>query len=192
MSPHGVGAHKDGYTPLMSALHLPALLLFALATALPAQVCADAADALASAIETRLRLMPDVARHKWNHDVPVADPVREAAVLDAAVERARVQGTPPDCARRAIEAQLAASRAWQERLVQKWRSSRRGTFSGVPDLATVQRPAIDVATERFLHAVRDVGCSRDDGLAARLAHPPAGIDPDVWAQAVAPWRAAPR
>jgi chorismate mutase len=150
---------------------------------------ADAIDDLAGAIEARLLLMPDVARHKWNHGLPVADPEREAALLEQIALRAVVLSIDPPCARAALEAQLAASRAWQSQLVERWRARARGPFKDVPDLATALRPAIDASTDRLLDALRDVGCSADATTSARLSAPPPALSdrPRVWAIAVAPW-----
>lgn len=150
---------------------------------------ADATDDLAAAIEARLLLMPDVARYKWNRGLPVTDPAREAALLEQIAVRAVALSIDPACARAAVEAQLAASRAWQSQLAERWRARARGPFTGVPDLATALRPAIDAATERLLDALGQVGCSADAATSARLSAPPPSLAerPHVWAIAVAPW-----
>ena len=152
-------------------------------------VSADPVHDLAAAIEARLLLMPNVARYKWNHDLTVTDPARESALLDHIGARAAALDVDPACARIVVEAQLAASRGWQQRLFDRWRTKGRRSFQGVPDLATTVRPAIDDATERLLVALRDVGCEADPAVAARLDTAPHSLADvaDVWAIAVSPW-----
>jgi len=59
-----------------------------------------ALDALLSLMHRRLALMPEVARAKWNAGLPVADPVRERAFLDAIASQAKDLRADPERARR--------------------------------------------------------------------------------------------
>lgn len=145
--------------------------------------------ALKHAVAARLALMQDVARYKWNNAIPIAAPAREAALLDAVTQRAIQLGLPGDYARRVVAAQIEASRTLQSDLFAQWRASSQGTFDGVPDLATVQRPRIDTATRRLLEALATAREALDaPGAAAALAPPPPPFAawPDVWSIAVAP------
>ena len=171
------------------AIVLPLLLIAAGSTAADEPI-----SALRDAVAARLALMQDVARYKWNNALAVAAPAREAAVLDAVTQRAMQLGLPGDWARRVVAAQIEASRALQSDLFGQWRAARAGTFDGVPDLSTVQRPHIDAATGRLLEALA-AACPTlsAPGAVAALAVPPPQLAawPDVWSIAVAPLARAP-
>src|SRR4029077_4859677 len=113
---------------------------------------------LKDAIAARLLLMNDVARYKWNAELPVLDTAREAALLERTTDSAAAIGVPRDYARRVVAAQIAASREVQQTAIDRWRAERHGTFSDVPDLVTVQRPAIERATAALLTHLLDAMC----------------------------------
>ena len=163
------------------------------APALPDEVrnvaSTEAVAALQDAIAARLQLMDDVARYKWNHGLPVLDAAREAALLDRTTAEAVARGIPETYARRVVAAQIAASRARQEELLQRWQDAAPPpTFADVPDLAREQRPAIDAATAALLTRLRTAMCSLDDTARTALAAPPQSFDGStrVWATAVDP------
>ena len=79
-------------------------------------------DDLAGAIATRLSLMDDVARYKWNHSLPIVDEQREAKLVERATAQAVTLGVPADYARRVVVAQIEASRARQAELTTQWRA----------------------------------------------------------------------
>jgi chorismate mutase-like protein len=143
---------------------------------------------LKDAIAARLLLMDDVARYKWNHDLPVIDAARESDLLERTTAAAVALGVPRDYARRVVAAQIAASRARQQELIDEWRRADRPTFADVPDLASAQRPAIDRATAALLTRLRAAMCGLDDDARAVLASPPPSFDGSarVWATAVDP------
>ena len=133
--------------------------------------------------------MDDVARFKWNAKLPIADPQREAALLERSTASAVALGLPEDYARRVLAAQIEASRAIQAALFDRWHAARQGGFDDVPDLATVQRPAIDRATTALLEALAGARCELDDVNARHVfAAVPTELDdqPDAWAIASAP------
>ena len=140
--------------------------------------CAIAAPAaeLEDAIAARLLLMDDVARYKWNHALPVVDAPREAALLERATADAVAIGLPEAYARRIIAAQIDASRAIQLQLVAGWQRDKQPPFTDVPDLATVQRPVIDVATHRLLEHLHTTMCTlAEESTRADLQHPPTSL-----------------
>ena len=150
---------------------------------------ADPVEMLREAVAARLLLMDDVARFKWNAELPIADPQREAALLQRMTASAVALGLPEDYARRVLAAQMEASRAIQGALFDRWRAARQGRFDEVPDLATVQRPAIDRATTALLEALAGARCELDDAEARRMFEAaPAGLDNQAvaWAIATAP------
>lgn len=151
------------------------LLLCALATltAASAPPAVGPVDGVRDAIAERLALMTDVARFKWNRRLPIADPEREAALLDRATRDAVAHGLPETWARQALAGQIAASRALQTAATESWRRASQPPFAGVADLATVQRPAIDAATSRLIEALAAARCAlAASEAAAMLAEPP--------------------
>jgi len=132
---------------------------------------------LRDAVAARLLLMQDVARFKWNAQLPIADPAREAALLEKVTHAAVDLGVPEDYARSVVAAQMQASRAIQVVLFERWRTQQHGAFPDVPDLATVQRPRIDRATTRLLQALAHARCAlNDDAVRRRLTAVPTQLD----------------
>jgi chorismate mutase-like protein len=112
------------------------------------------ADALVIArVLARLELMHDVARWKWTARKPIDDPEREAALLARIVVQATNRGIDAEVARRFFEDQFAAAKIIQRADFDQWTQEKHGPFDNVPDLATVQRPRIDAATEELLEAL---------------------------------------
>jgi chorismate mutase len=132
--------------------------------------------ALKDAIAARLLLADDVARYKWNHAQPVADPAREAIVLERTTSAAVALGIPYNYAQRVVAAQIAASRARQDALIASWRREGAAAFGDVPDLATAQRPALDRATTELLVQLKGALCALDDAARRTLDVPPQSFD----------------
>jgi chorismate mutase len=151
-------------------------------------VAADPSGALRESIAHRLSLMEDVARFKWNHALPVADPEREQALIERNVGRALELGLDPDDVRRVLRAQLAASRLLQESLIADWQQHERPRFEPVLDLATEQRPRIERATEDLLRALVATRETPRVELARALEPTPPQLErhADAWALAIAP------
>jgi hypothetical protein len=83
-----------------------------------------------------------------------------------------------------LAAQIDASRTLQMELVTAWRQQQQGVFEAVPDLAGVQRPAIDAATQRLLEQLHASLCAlAHDNARSALKTPPASFDqhPTAWA-----------
>lgn len=112
-----------------------------------------AAEAVAVRVLERLKLMHDVARWKWNENKPIDDPEREAKLLDGIVRKAAERGIDVRFARRFFEDQFAAAKLVQRAHFEDWTQQGQGRFADVPDLATMQRPRIDAATDALLDAL---------------------------------------
>lgn len=109
---------------------------------------------LVAAVVARLDVMPSVAYTKFRLDIPVNDPVREAAAEKKFVDAAHGRGVPRAFARVVILAQFSAAKQVQRRLIRQWRDGRRPIPTRPPaDLATRLRPRIDAATDRLLGAL---------------------------------------
>jgi len=130
--------------------------------------------------------MDDVARYKWNHDLPIADAERETALLDRATAEAVALGLPEAYARRVLAAQIDASRALQTELITAWRQQQQPAFEAVPDLFSAQRPAIDAATQRLIEQLNASLCAltRDEGR-SEMETPPASFEGHRTAWAIA-------
>ena len=101
-------------------------------------------------MDERLTLMPSVAAAKWQKRQSVTDPVREAAVVSAAVTRAQAMGLAPEPVQALFELQIELARGVQERLIAHWSRDGYDFADPVPDLATGIRPQLDRITERLL------------------------------------------
>jgi chorismate mutase-like protein len=131
---------------------------------------------LRDAVAARLLLMEEVARYKWNAQLPITAPEREAALLDRATAAAVEIDIPGDYARQVIAAQIEASRTMQAALFESWQAAHDGPFGDVPDLTTVQRPRIDRATTQLLHALARARCTlQTDDARRRLSAAPAPL-----------------
>lgn len=131
------------------------------------------------AIAERLMLMTDVARYKWNAQLPVTDLDREVALLPRLIETAVDVGLDPGYADRVVRAQMAAARAQQEHLIAQWQAAAASRFDAVPDLVLVTRPAITTATTRLLASLHAHLCAL--GTDPEWGPPPADIDEHAWA-----------
>ncbi len=151
----------------------------------PVSLRADGYDELHAALTQRLLLMEDVARFKWNVAAPISDPTRERALLDALTKSSADERLPAQYLSGALDAQMAAARAYQLQRFAAWLANDQRRFAGVPDLQTEQRPAIDRATARLLEAIRSERCIATDATREQLLlDGPPTISPDVWALAV--------
>jgi chorismate mutase len=129
----------------------------ALAESSPAQL-----DAIGSLVTQRLALALPVAQSKWLSGKPVADPVREKAVVDEAVALAQQHGVDPELVTRVITAQISASKIIQRGLITHWTHNPATAPTTAPDLSTI-RPQLDNIDADLVTAI---------GQAERLAHDP--------------------
>jgi cyclohexadienyl dehydratase len=129
-------------------------------------------------MRARLALMPAVAIYKWQHQLPVLDPAREAVVLDETVERAETLGIEGNSARALFALQMTLARALQERTIADL--NERG-LRGAPvrDLTRVLRPQLDRIGQELLLTLARVQpalaapdlVTRERARAARLLAP---------------------
>lgn len=110
---------------------------------------------LLALMDERLKLMPDVARHKWNTQSPIEDLPREKIIIDALVKDADQIGVPAAWAEAFFRAQIEAAKTVQRGLFERWREEKAGRFEGVPDLALELRPRLDGLTVKLQKALKD-------------------------------------
>ena len=149
-------------TRRLPALVLAAALLSTLPPAARAQAPASApllgpaelvGEVLARA-DDRLALMPAVAAAKWAQHQPVGDPAREAAVTQAAGDRAAELGLlrEPVVALFALQVRLA--RAAQESLLERWSRGEPPEERGpAQSLAGELRPRLDRLSGELVEAL---------------------------------------
>jgi chorismate mutase len=114
-------------------------------------------ERLLEAVDSRLAVMPDVARWKWNAKQPVEDPPREYRLLQEVSRQAVELGVPEPFARDFVTAQIVAARRMQQDAFEVWQNDpSTGIFADVPDLKEVLRPRIDERTEELLAALAEV------------------------------------
>ncbi len=89
----------------------------------------------------RLELARDIAWAKWKDDLPVRDPLREAAVLEKLIRQGEVAGIEEPLVSRFVRAQIEASCLEQEAWMKKWRK-------GTP-LPAGEPPALDTLRHRL-------------------------------------------
>jgi chorismate mutase-like protein len=87
----------------------------------------------------RLELARDVAWAKWKDDLPVRDPVREAAVLEKLTRQGEVAGIEEPLVSRFVRAQIEASCLEQETWMKKWRKGAPLPAGEPPALETLRQ-----------------------------------------------------
>lgn len=134
------------------------------------QAPGDDLEALVALMGERLKLMPDVARYKWNNHLPIEDLPREKAILDELVVQATQAGVPEVYARTFFAAQMDAAKKVQQALFDQWREADAGEMPDVPDLKNDIRPALDAMTPRLLELLgRNLSVLRDHANPSHLA-----------------------
>lgn len=97
--------------------------------------------------------MHDVARAKWTTKAPVADSVREEALLRQVETKARAAGLDPAWARAVFAAQIEASKLIQQADFRAWTAAHRGPIADAPNLARDLRPRIDAVGKSLIEAL---------------------------------------
>ena len=110
-------------------------------------------DCLLGAMCERLAVMPDVARAKWNAKQPIADPAREAVVIEQFVALGKEQGLDEEFLQEFIVAQIEAGKQVQETLFARWTVAGQGRFADAPDLAKEVRPKLDAIGRELIAAM---------------------------------------
>ena len=174
------------------------LMVLALAAGCRERVAVEPFDAdldlLFERLHDRLKLMPEVARYKWAHDLPIEDPERERLLVERFVAEAKSRGLDAEWSRHVIVAQITAARRVQQDCFGEWKSSPPDKNEPIRDLQTELRPCIEQLTAELIESLvrlephrqtaefRTVFPSRSDSLITRGA-----VSEPVRRLAVAPW-----
>ncbi len=114
--------------------------------------CASQQKTLPNLIVQRLGWMDDVAQVKQAQSLPIHDPVRETALLQAMTQRGQAMGIPAAAVRGFFEGQMEAARVFQ----QEWLRIHSATASksgSAPSLTETIRPALDDISQKMLTAL---------------------------------------
>jgi chorismate mutase len=112
-------------------------------------------DRLLRLMQQRLVLMHDVARWKWNKDLPITDPKRERELLQKVVELGRGKGLEADLVRSFFAAQMEAARLIQQADFERFKANKQKPFAGTKSLA-VLRQRIDELNRELIDALAEV------------------------------------
>ena len=130
---------------------LALVVLFSGCASAPAPAPQD--SALVAAMAQRLELSREVALIKYRDNLPVRDPKREIEVLSNMSDLAAARGMSQGLVRKFFAAQIAASCAEQERLIQLWKRGRPLPALPPRDLRTAVRKDIDATNLAILNAL---------------------------------------
>ena len=125
-----------------------------------------APDSLTVLVAERLSWMDEVAEVKRAKATPVADPVREEALLQAMEKLGKEAGLPPERVRQFFACQILAAKAFQE----DWLSRPKPESwkeRPLPDLTTEVRPRLDDIGQRMIAALVHCRQSGDGDLIIR-------------------------
>ncbi|GAA1493286.1 gamma subclass chorismate mutase AroQ [Curtobacterium herbarum] len=137
------------------------------ATTAPGQDDGTHLDAVGALVLRRLLLADPVAQSKWLSGKPIADPVREQAVVDEAVSLARQEGVDPDLVTRVVRSQISASKVVQRGLITSWTHDPASAPTTAPDLATI-RPQLDAIDTDLVAAIGAAQATAHDPRCAHL------------------------
>ena len=104
-------------------------------------------------LDQRLAVMPDVAAYKWSRHAAIADPPREQAVIQNAIDRGAPLGLDAEGLRRVFELQIRLARDVQSALHARWTKSGFDAGRPIPSLENDIRPKLDRITPELLKAL---------------------------------------
>jgi chorismate mutase-like protein len=113
----------------------------------------DLLSKMTNIMAMRLRLMPEVAMHKWNNQLPVFDAAREEELLDKLTQMAMEFGIAEEAAKQLLQGQMDVAKKWQEEMISQWRHDHVGVFSNARDLHHEIRPEVAKFSKAMLEHV---------------------------------------
>ena len=96
---------------------------------------------IAENINSRTKVMKDVAAYKWVHNLPISDPKREKIVLENISSQAQKMGLTSDSVVRFYQILIKVAKIEQEKYFSKWKKTGFD-YPNFKDLKTVVRPEI--------------------------------------------------
>lgn len=123
------------------------------ATSAAGQSTLEPVERVLTLMDERLKLIPDVARYKWNTHGKIEDLRREQEIISTLGQQAGRLGLPVAWTEQFFRAQIESSKNSQRELFQRWQNEKITSFADVPDLAKVTRPKLDALTPQLLDAL---------------------------------------
>lgn len=148
-----------------------------------------AVERLLDLMRSRLELMHDVARAKWNDRLAIEDPVREQAQLAELTARGKEMGLDAHAVRWFFASQMEAAKQVQREDFERWRREGPERFEVVVSLAEL-RARLDRLNLSLLEAWRSSQGVAWEIWRSQLAERPitGGISAEAWRVATTPLR----
>lgn len=138
-------------------------------------------DEVLKLVEKRLTIMHEVARIKWNQQIPIEDLPREEQLLALLVSKATID---KEWTRAFFQAQFNAAKMIQRNDFALWSEQKKAKFDNTLDLKDDIRPYLDRLSSDLLEKLAKIYQSKAPD---NLLYPrPADIDEAVWLVAIAP------
>lgn len=153
-------------------------------------------DVLLLLIQKRLVIMHEVARTKWNQNLPIEDAVREQQILAALANQAKQNGLDETLATRFFQAQIEASKEVQRSDFIFWKEKGVLKFEKTFSLKDELRSYIDQLNADMLVLLSKIYTKSACVHKHILEQPPSirsseAIENDIWALAISPLKIHP-
>lgn len=146
-------------------------------------------------MQKRLALMHEVARTKWNQQLPIEDLAREEQLLAQLAKEAANIGLEEAWVRQFFQAQFEAAKVLQKNDFAAWSEEKVQKFDAVLDLKQTIRPLLDQLTKELLQSLPGIyPLAREGKLASFVLNEPLSrrnvdaMDEAVWQMAIRPLR----
>jgi len=113
-------------------------------------------DGVLFTIQEWFVLTHEVAKWKWNHEVPIQEKKKEEKLIQALCEKGKKAGLQPQLVKEVFQAQLEASRMIQENHFENWRKQEINQFGGVLNFKSDLKPKIDQICDQFIFKLKEV------------------------------------
>lgn len=120
-------------------------------------------DQLLLLMQKRLAVMYEVARVKWQYQLPIEDPVREAQILGALVKQAHQQGLDEFWVVKFFQAQFDAAKEIQRQEFARWSERDSVDPARKAMRLTHVRPYIDQINQEMIVLIKKI-CEKDHDI----------------------------
>lgn len=154
-------------------------------------------DELLLLIQKRLVVMHEVARTKWNHNLPIEDKIREQQILADLAMKANHYGLDEKFAIQFFQAQMEASKEIQKTDFDLWRKNGVPKFEAVFSLKDELRIYIDGLNHKMMVLLSEIYAKPFSEIGKDILDHPIStrssdsIENDVWNMAIFPLRTKP-
>lgn len=146
-------------------------------------------DQLLLLIQKRLVIMHEVARTKWNQNLPIEDKAREQQILQKLVKQADQYDIEASWVTQFFEAQIEAAKGVQRADFSQWREQGMGLFDSTLSLREDLRFYIDRINQEMIELLSKMEPETrfilPYPLSVRLSD---AIEDEVWLIAISPFK----